>query len=280
MLYSVNEVFNCLTARRGGDIFPSAFVKQCKGKGGRYDKKRTAAALKRIKDGMCAYEPAVAFSADRYDSVGLYKFTRPWDVVDKLKRFTVPEGDFSVGVEVEYGFVNTAAASCVITFVRNWRHVTCDREGGAHGVETTFPPTLYSKLNRKSQVFRYVKFLQEHQHLLANHWGQVGTHINVGYGGLCDSARLMAVNGHLMHLSSELKVKYFGRHPYGYGYRRGSFGNHWVEWKLFNSTPDPEAVERYINIAVSLTKLLRDGAPINDQSVAAALEAGYNGRVK
>jgi hypothetical protein len=83
-----------------------------------------------------------------------------------------------------------------------------------------------------------------------------------------------------MHLSSELKVKYFGRHPYGYGYRRGNINNHWIEWKLFNSTPDPEAVERYINIAVSLAKLLRDGAPINDQSVAAALEAGYNGRVK
>lgn len=280
MLYSVNEVFTHLTARRGNNVFPPAFLQQCKGKGGRYDKKRTAAALKRIKDGMCAYEPSVAFSTDHRDTVGLYKFTRPWDVVDKLRRFTVPEGDFSVGVEVEYGFANREAASCVITFVRNWRHVTCDREGGTYGVETTFPPTLYSKLNRKSQVFRYVKFLQEHQHLLTNHWGQVGTHINVGYGGVCDSSGLNAVNNRLMALSEELKAKYFGRRPYGYGYRRGTPGNNWVEWKLFNSTPDPEAVERYINIAVSLTKLVRDSGPITDESVAAALEAGYNGRVK
>lgn len=280
MLYSANEVFKCLTTQRGNHTFPSVFVQQCKDKRGRYSKKLTAAALKKIKDGMCAYEPTVAFSADRYNSVGLYKFTRPWDVVDKLKRFTVPEGDFSVGVEVEYGFTNTAAASCVITFVRNWRHVTCDREGGAYGVETTFPPTLYSKLNSKSQVFRYVKFLQEHQHLLADHWGHVGTHINVGYGRSCDSARLLSMNIHLQGLSNELKVKYFGRRPYGYGHRRGTATNHWVEWKLFNSTPDPEAVRRYINIAVSLTKLLRDGGPITSESVVAALEAGYNGRVK
>ena len=280
MLYSVNEVFTRLTDRHGSGIFPTAFVEQCKDKRGRYNKKRTAAALKKIKDGMCAYEPNVAFSYDSHDNVGLYKFTRPWDVVDKLKRFTVPEGDFSVGVEVEYGFVNREAASCVITFVRNWRHVACDREGGTYGVETTFPPTLYSKLSSKSQVFRYVKFLQEHQHLLAGHWGQVGTHVNVGYGGRCDSQRLRDVNIYLGGLSDELEVKYFGRRPYGYGYLRGSTGNHWIEWKLFNSTPDPEAVKRYINIAVSLTKLLRDGGPITDQSVAAALEAGYNGRVK
>lgn len=280
MLYSVNEVFTRLTTRRGSDIFPTAFVQQCKDKSGRYKKKRTAAALKKIKDGMCAYEPSVTFSGDYYDNVALYKFTRPWDVVDKLRRFTVPEGDFSVGVEVEYGFVNREAASSVITFVRNWRHVACDREGGTYGVETTFPPTLYSKLNSKSQVFRYVKFLQEHQHLLTDHWGMVGTHINVGYGSRCDSQRLRDVNTYLGGLSDELKVKYFGRRPYGYGYLRGSNGNHWVEWKLFNSTPDPEAVKRYINIAVSITKLLRDGAPITTESVAAALEVGYNGRVK
>lgn len=233
-------------------------------------KKETALALRKIKDAIVA----------RQSEIGQYyigKWLRPWGVVPALANFRPPQGDYGVGVEVEYGFTSPGAASTAATFVRNWRYVTLDREGGQYPLETTFAPILYSKLTLKSQPFRYLKFLNDNaSRLLVQHNSRfVGTHINVSAHERLDSVRVSRTNSWLTSLSLQQKTKYFGRDPYGYIYHR----NRYVEMKLFNSTTDRKALRRYINIAVSLVKLMESTAQITQENVLAALENGYNGTV-
>ena len=53
-------------------------------------------------------------------------------------------------------------------------------------------------------------------------------------------------------LTNEQHLKYFGRRPYGYGHDQVTH----IEYKLFNSQLDPKRLRQYIDIAVSLTKLV------------------------
>lgn len=277
MFYSNKEFESALRNGTARNYIPQSVIDSCK-VGRKIDKKAVAATLKQIKDDICDYQ---ANSVLRDGTVYLQKFTRPWDIIPSLRNFHVPAGDFSVGVEVEYGFTTSTNAGMAITFVRNWKHVAIDREGGMYGVETTFAPVLYSKLHSRSQVFRYIKFLNENRQCLVNHSRMVGTHINIGCGRDINRETVTNVNNILRVLSDRNKNKFFGRIPYGYGFIQGSSGRQWIEWKLFNSTTDVKAVKRYINIAVALTKLIRDVEPtrINEAAVLAALEAGYKGRV-
>lgn len=280
MFYSVKDTHEAL--KKNPLLFQSTFAYSCR-TGNKLSKAKVAKALRQVKDAIAKYEPEVRIDGQ---TVYLQKFTRPWSVVENLQVFDVPEGDFSVGVEVEYGFRSPVAARKVIQFVKNWKHIAIDREGGYNGVETTFPPVLYSKLTKRAQVFRYLTYLHANQRLLAEHWGRVGTHVNVGASCSPNSNSLNRLNAILINLTQAQKVRYFGRDPYGYGYVRsnGLYNRQrrqWIEWKLFNSVTDPAVAKRYIDIAVALTKLTHTHSheQLTMQVVLDTLEAAYNGRV-
>lgn len=229
---------------------------------------------------------------NRYSMLG--KWYRPWMVVPELINWRAPAGDFGVGVEVEMGFRDRDAARTVANHIKNWKYVAIDYEGGRDPIEATFAPIRYSKLSSKSQVIRYLKYLNTVRNLVVNHSNNtaVGTHVNVSVGDHVTltlfGSRLREVNNQLSNIcsrrdqygdftgTSESAGKYFGRYPYGWGNLGGS---KFIEWKLFNSQLDPKRLIQYIDIAVALTKLVvTTSIPVTQDSVLAALEEGYNKR--
>ena len=209
------------------------------------------------------------------------KWWRPWHVVPKLSAFRPEVGDYGIGVEVEMGFRSIVGSQHIANLIKNWRYIAVDIEGGACPIEATFPPVLYSKLSSKTQVFRYLKLLRDnidcvHPHCQDNF---VGTHINVSKGGVSryDRGRVDTMCYLLVGLRNtnprrEDCYKYFGRFPYGGVYDREGY----LEFKLFNSTTDSKALKRHINVAVALTDLIDSDTTIDEDSVFAACEAGYN----
>lgn len=243
---------------------------------GRWGEPLTLAECRKL---MRAVKTSIVQQADRRP----FKWLRPWHVVPELANFRPPEGDFGIGVEVEMGFNSREDASFFVDKLKNWRHVAFDSEGGcwegpgrsSWGVETTFAPFLYSKMSKDRQAFRFLKLLQQNQERVFTHRSSsiVGTHINVSTpNGSPGYDRIRSISMRLGYLNMDQKVKYFNRDPYDYGFDQGSH----VEWKLFNSVPDPAALRRYINIAVALTALAAGTDTITDMSVLAALESGYN----
>lgn len=212
--------------------------------------------------------------------VGLGKWLRPWSVVPALKNFAAPEGDFGIGVEVEMGFTSLQAVRDVAHQIKDWKNITLDREGGQYPLEVTFPVMLYSKISKRSQVMRYLNILDSVRNTVVDHrttGGAVGTHINVSMGGVPEIGqyypRMSDISTVISQLGQDLHVKYFGRRPYGYLYNRRTY----IEFKLFNSQLDPKRLQQYIDIAVSLTKLVPTSAGvINRTTVIAALEEGFN----
>ena len=216
---------------------------------------------------------ALAARDTRLSHYGLYKWFRPWDVVPALRDIEAPEGDFTVGVEIEMGFRTVEDASFVAQKVIRWKNVTLDLEGGAIPIEATFPPILYSKFDDKCQAVRYVNILSENEGRLHHRGVQVGTHVNVGARGGVSFPRIDRINDQIRALPNTLLQRYFGRRPYGYGYVQG--GNRWVEWKLFDSTNDVQRFKSYVHIAVALTALSKSEEAITRTSVHNALEQGY-----
>lgn len=208
------------------------------------------------------------------------KWYRPWEVVPEIRDFKAPEGDYGIGVEVEYDFVSRAAACQIAREIVNWKNVAIDTEGGYYGIEVTFSPFLYSKMTPERQVFRYLKLLKENEALTRQHGRDTyisGTHVNVSLGGdrIHDWRRLDVINRVLDYeLTRDQQTKYFGREPYGFGNDMDKY----VEWKLFYSQPDWKVLRRNINIAVALTELsARDNrTPITYESVLETLETAYN----
>lgn len=193
--------------------------------------------------------------------VEIYKFLRPWDVVEKLASFEPPVGDYGIGVEVECGFNAIEYSREARAFVSRWHNVAVDTEGSYYGTETTFKPILLSKLSSKSQCMRYVAKLGEMQQECKLNIGEYdGTHVNVSIGGVndnfIDEGEVEDVMG---YLTSAQNLKYFGRtSPYGYAFGRWTANSKpFVEWKLFRTTTDPEVLRRYIHTAVALTELFR-----------------------
>lgn len=206
------------------------------------------------------------------------KWIRPWDVVPKLRNFTAPEGEYSVGVEIEMGFNSQSDASFIARKVSGWNNIALDYEGGRHPIEATFPPMLYSKLNSKCQPFRYLKILRDNAEKVFAH-GQsacVGTHVNVGKGGVNpDYIRVEVMGGVLGRLNSTTYLKYFGRaRPYGYCYHQDKY----VEFKLFNSTTDSRVLRKYIHVAVALADIIYSDVEITEEIVTAALETAHSKR--
>lgn len=216
------------------------------------------------------------------DQVGLGKWLRPWQVVPALKEFRPPVGDFGIGVEVEMGFTSIQAVRDVAHHIKDWKYIALDREGGQYPLEVTFPPVLYSKLDKRSQVMRYLSYLNTVSDTVVQHSGMVGTHVNVSVGGITDfypyGGRMSHINNTLARsLTVEQQRKYFGRRPYGCLFNRGGH----IEMKLFNSQLDPKRLQQYIDIAVSLGKLLvNNDVVLTLETIVAALEEGFNKSVR
>lgn len=216
---------------------------------------------------------------------GRAKWHRPWEVVTELSKWQAPEGDYGIGIEVEYGFASTEAAQYIANKVKNWKYITLDFEGGRFPIEATFPPIAYTKFSSKCQAYRYLKLLQSMPDLLSSHTPTqgVGTHVNVSKGGITSYTtehylvRIRTINNILLHeVTVSEKRKYFGREPYGYLYNRSKF----IEMKLFNSVADPKRLMQYVNIAVSIMELLTSSRELSATSVREALERGYAGRIR
>ena len=282
MFYSKQEFYDAVAAQGARRIFPSLLIARCS-TNGRVERKKSDAMLAEIKKGVLDRSGNLALGRGRdgySEYVYLGKIYRPWSIIPALRDFSPPEGDFGVGVEIEYGFTSNETAKTAMYHVRNWKHVALDREGGTYGVEATFPPILYSKLSKRDKPFRYLDYLAANPNMLSRHSGAVGTHINISASCRIDNNRRESVNRVLSYLSEARKRKYFNRMPYGYINPRSenTNGNGYVEMKLFNSTTCSITLRRYINIAVSLVQLITSETPITETSVIEALEAGYNKR--
>lgn len=247
-------------------------------------RKQADAVLAKVKEGILNRSVEVHIRGQAGTQyINTFKFVRPWSVVEKLRNFRPPAGDYGVGVEVEYGFQSHEDAVSTVMHIKNWKHVAVDKEGGTYGIETTFAPVLYSKLSKKNQCFRYLNFLAEEGRTIPHSAGaSVGTHVNVSAYSMLSHDRCSSVARTLRHeIGYELQHKFFGRVPYGYGVVRGTASGHnYIEWKLFNSTTDSKKLREYINVAVSLTKLVESDAAITTASVIEACERGLLGRVK
>ena len=245
-------------------------------------RKRAAKVLSEIKQAIVDREDD--YDLNRHYSINVGKFARPWHVVDKLRNFRPPQGDYGIGVEVEYGFNSHSDATDVVMHIKNWRHIAVDKEGWPNGIETTFAPTLYSKMNKKSQCFRYLDYLRANLGKVHPHdpSSTIGTHVNVSAHERLSSARCHRVRSTIEYMGHATKERFFGRpQPYGAGVVRPTTGGHnYIEWKLFNSTTDSKKLREYINVAVSLTKLVEGNDIINMETVTQACERGLLGRVK
>lgn len=215
-----------------------------------------------------------------WSRVGLSKWTRPWDVVPELRQFSVPEGDFGVGIEVEMGFKSTEDAAYFCNWMKDWKYVTFDYEGGDYPIEATFPPMLYSEMNNRSLPFRYLRKLTKEKDRVFEHRENdcVGTHINVSKGGITNynpDGRLGDLNRALKELTGnkDLSTKYFGRRPYGLAFNQGRY----IEFKLFNSQLSDKRLRQYIDMAVSLVELVvgKLDTTIDAKAVHIALEEGF-----
>lgn len=246
----------------------------------RLTKRAVARIHKRAMEAIKAREDDASFEKDgEWYSFSTWKWYRPWDVVEKLKYWRAPAGDFGVGIEIELGFYPCDDEE-IARRVQHWRHITLDFEGGDHPIEATFPPVRYSKFGPKSQACRYLKLVDgiATKHSPAR---MVGTHINISVGGrehLDSYHRRDALNG-ILHssyhntLSDRQREKYFGRAiVYGGIY---SCSTHY-ECKMFNSVTDWKVLRRYVDISVELIKLLESEEEITLSSVVAACERGYN----
>ena len=251
----------------------------------RYNKKQLAKFLSAVKEGIIARQQELivgtCLPADRSTPYHIYisKFWRPWHVVPSLRNFRPPQGEYGVGIEVEMGFTSQSIVTNLIRRIRNWRYIAVDLEGGLHGAEVTFPPQLYSKFSSRSQPCRYLKLLSSlPSGSVCRHTPGdiVGTHVNVSYGGAINNARVERVGYALRDMTREQWMRYFGRQPYGWGRVENANGNRFIEWKLFNSVTNWKVLRRYVDVAVALTSVVVGNAPITDQSVVEACEAGYN----
>lgn len=217
---------------------------------------------------------------DKFKHLCLSKWTRPWEVVPELKQFKAPKGDYGVGIEIEMGFNSDKDATFFCEYMKDWKNVTFDREGGKYPIETTFPPTIYSEINSRYLPFRYLRYLTKNKDRVYKHdeTAAVGTHINVSKGGITNynpNGRLTDLNNCLKNIikNNDLNIKYFGRRPYGLAFNQGK----WVEFKLFNSQLSDKRLRQYIDIAVSLIDLVvgKTDTPMTLQNVHIALEEGF-----
>lgn len=249
---------------------------------------RNKVTLSRSKDIIKRMRKAVVLRAgyglvsSRQDMHFAGKWLRPWNVVPKLRNFRPPAGDYGIGIEVEMGFNTIEDSRFIADQIKDWKYIAVDREGGRNPIEATFPPVLLSKFGN-SQAIRYLRLLNRHKEKVFNHNGDrtsVGTHVNVSSGNSTrfQQRRVSAMHNTLDRIcyggndrhEQEFCKKYFGRsEPYGTIYSRGSY----LEYKLFNSTTSTKQLKKYVEVAVTLTKMIEGREVINMNTVKETLRS-------
>lgn len=192
------------------------------------------------------------------------KVNRPYELVPITDRLN--QDETWIGWEIECGWADQPNYDRVIDYI--WRyqnHVTVDIEGAGLPTEITFPPEEASKVFAgKAQVHRFLNWVQR-SGVRSARWDEhscVGTHCNISTPKYRDSQRdrypiVAQINRVLESLNEAQKRQLFGRgRPYGYGYSNGSGRSAWIEFKLFNSTIDPNRFATYVDTSKGLAALI------------------------
>lgn len=188
-------------------------------------------------------------------SIDAYKWHRPWEINPKLAAKQAAPGDYLIGVEVERQFDDTGYAEAAARRALRWRYVAIDTEGDPECLELTFPPVSYNRYLANPDSADFHKYIQLLRDELGGHndCDFCGTHVNVSGGRVPSYEQVEDVSNLLRNLDFAAKRDLFGRRrPYGYGFQHGGF----VEFKMFQTVADPEAMTRYIRIAVECYKIM------------------------
>lgn len=212
----------------------------------------------------------------------LYKTMRPHDIVPSIRDFKPKKGDYGVGIEYELRPVNQAARKAIIDFVRDMPYVTADSDGGGSLLEITFPPINVSDIDVNTwgptmlaAYLRDNKLVDEQ--FMRSH--AVGIHVNLSNDSNNGnwSRAFMYGADYGPPLLSEKLHKFYGRRPYGGANNQGKF----VEFKMFQSLPDPNWIMWCVNAAIILEKCAQESIKRKQPrvlvgDVATALSEGWD----
>lgn len=234
-----------------------------------------ALTLEQAEAGIAALKNGLTFAL----GYTFAKWHRPWELYrseeELPNRLKLSRDKVWVGVEIEIGARSVSAMHGIRQYLlNNFEFVTADREGGSYPIEATFPPCEMGKLLAKNSYISryYTDVLTTNQ--VVNHTSNamVGTHFNISTPHTRRSshgADVLAANSNTLieqllaeshtatpsgnarhNAAGTLVHKLFGRYPYGVAYSRGKF----VEYKLFNSTRNPEHFAWYARVMKALIK--------------------------
>jgi hypothetical protein len=189
------------------------------------------------------------------------KINRPWEIVDLTKQLD-PKQPW-LGFEFEMGFTLKADYDRLINHLwHNTNHVAIDREGyGNYCPEVTFSPeNLDGYMHGTSTIHGVIKWMNEQKVPLANFGQQyVGTHVNMSTpayrkGSQAARARCSGlINQSILTMNQTEYNDLFGRKPYGLGTVQDGG---WIEYKMFKSTDDLRAFNRYIEVSKNLAEVM------------------------
>lgn len=228
--------------------------------------------LEQAEAGIAALKDGITF----VDGYTFSKWHRPWESYRSAEelpnRLKLNRDKVWVGVEIEIGARSAADMHSIRQYLlNNFEFVTADREGGPFPIEATFPPCEMGKLLAKdSYISRYyADVLTTDQVVTHASNAFVGTHFNIStpytrrvsavtlaensnvlINMLVTESNAATPSGNSRHGSGTLVHKLFGRYPYGAAYNHGKF----VEYKLFNSTHNPEHFAWYARVMKALIK--------------------------
>ena len=229
--------------------------------------------LEQAEAGIAALKDGITF----VDGYTFSKWHRPWESYRSAEelpnRLKLGRDKVWVGVEIEIGASSAANMHSIRQYLlNNFEFVTADREGGQFPIEATFPPCEMGKLLAKdSYISRYYADVLTTDQVVAHASNAlVGTHFNistpytrrVNAGNLADNSNTLITmliaesnaatpSGNARHNAAGTLVhKLFGRYPYGVAYSHGKF----AEYKLFNSTRNPEHFAWYARVMKALIK--------------------------
>lgn len=188
------------------------------------------------------------------------KLNRPWDIVNLTSKLD-PKQPW-LGFEFEMGFDRKADYDKLIHYIwTDTTHVAVDREGyGAYCPEVTFSPeNLAAYMDGSSTIQRLIKWMNDNKTPLANFGEQyVGTHLNLSTPayrkgtGAAQSRYAQLVNNSILTLTQAEHVELFGRKPFGLGTQQAS----WIEYKMFRSTDNLKAFNKYVEVSKNLAELM------------------------
>lgn len=231
--------------------------------------------LEQAEAGIAALKDGITF----VDGYTFSKWHRPWESYRSAEelpnRLKLGRDKVWVGVEIEIGASSAANMHSIRQYLlNNFEFVTADREGGLYPIEATFPPCEMGKLLAKNSYISryYTDVLTTNQVVNHSSAAMVGTHFNISTPHTRRSshgAAVLAANSNTLitmlmaesnaatpsgnarhNAAGTLVHKLFGRYPYGVAYSHGKF----AEYKLFNSTRNPEHFAWYARVMKAIIK--------------------------